>query len=453
MALNLISNFAANVAQRNLSRTDNQLTSSLSKLSSGTRVVSARDDAASLAIGSSLRAETNALKQASVNAGQAGSFLQIADGALATISDILVRQKALAVQAASGQLGQTERTVLDSEFQALTSEITRISTDTEFNGTQLIAGNAVNSTVSSSSLSALGIQKVDFSAATQTTTGNTFRITFDSTSNILTLNFNSGDATASALGTQSIDLTNQVAAIGALTGNETLDVTFGGGITLTLNSSFNTGADIGATVTDNVTTANTDITALDITTTAPTFGNTATQAVVDSLTSLTALDGNGAGFNSTTGVLRIAVEANGTADQIDLKGIAGVSFNAEAAGADSLALTSGDTVDVKVGGVTLGTITFDTITANATANQNGFIDFNAGQGFIYNNFSANTGDSTFTFKVGTGTNTAADDLSFTLKSANATALGINGDAVTSAALANTASTNVSAAIDAVNSRR
>lgn len=142
MALNVISNFAANVAQRNLVKTDMAATNSLTKLSSGTRVNSAKDDAASLAIGSRLRAEVAAMKTASVNAGQAGSMLQIADGALATVSDILVRMKELAVQASSGQFSSVERGVLDSEFQALKNEITRISSDTEFNGTQLIAGGA-----------------------------------------------------------------------------------------------------------------------------------------------------------------------------------------------------------------------------------------------------------------------------------------------------------------------
>ena len=140
MALNVISNFAANVAHRNLTMSDAAASSSLTKLSSGQRVVSAKDDAASLAIGSRLRAEVVAMRTASVNAGLAGSMLQIADGAMATISDILVRMKELAVQASSGQFSSVERGILDTEFQALSTEITRISNDTEFNGTQLIAG-------------------------------------------------------------------------------------------------------------------------------------------------------------------------------------------------------------------------------------------------------------------------------------------------------------------------
>ena len=140
MALNVISNFAANVAHRNLVMSDAAATSSLAKLSSGQRVVSAKDDAASLAIGSRLLAEVVAMRTARVNTGQAGSMLQIADGAMATISDILIRMKELATQSASDQLGATERGILNSEFTALRSEIDRIANDTEFNGLKLLQG-------------------------------------------------------------------------------------------------------------------------------------------------------------------------------------------------------------------------------------------------------------------------------------------------------------------------
>jgi len=102
MALNVISNFAANIAHRNLKNSDAAATSSLNKLSSGSRVVSAKDDAASQAIGSALKAEVMAMEQATVNARQAGSLLQIADGAMANVTEILVRSKMLAVQASSG---------------------------------------------------------------------------------------------------------------------------------------------------------------------------------------------------------------------------------------------------------------------------------------------------------------------------------------------------------------
>ncbi len=196
MALNIVSNFAANVANRNLSKTDAQVTSSLSKLSSGTRVVSARDDAASLAIGSRLRSEVEALKQAKVNAGQAGSMLQIADGAMSTVSDILVRMKTLAVQAASDQLGTTERSILNSEFTALRSEIDRIAADTEFNGVKLTNGSITGAETAAgtgtgagagfdvldgvSSISAVGITSGQATTlANYTAATNTFSFTVD----------------------------------------------------------------------------------------------------------------------------------------------------------------------------------------------------------------------------------------------------------------------------------
>jgi len=140
MALNVISNFAANVAHRHLTETDMQMTDSLAKLSAGTRVISAKDDAASMAIGSRLAAEVSALNQARVNSGQAVSMLQVADGAMARANDILLRMKTLAVQAGSGQLSGTERGMLDTEYQQLVSEIDRLALDTEFNGVTLVNG-------------------------------------------------------------------------------------------------------------------------------------------------------------------------------------------------------------------------------------------------------------------------------------------------------------------------
>jgi flagellin len=138
MPLNVVSNYAANVAHRNLQATDIAASNSLAKLSIGKRVVSARDDAASMAIGSRMESEVMGLKQAVINAGQANSMLQIADGAMSTLSDILTRMRVLAMQADSENLGTTERGFLDTEFQALIAEIDRVANDTEFNGTKLI---------------------------------------------------------------------------------------------------------------------------------------------------------------------------------------------------------------------------------------------------------------------------------------------------------------------------
>ena len=163
MPLNLISNFAAHVAQRNLAMSDASATSSLAKLSSGSRVVSAKDDAASLAIGSRLNAEVVGLKQASVNAGQAISMLQIADGAMAKVNDILVRMKALSVQAGSGQLSGTERTMLNTEYEALRSEVDRIANDTDFAGTLLVNGSISVNRASATDFEVVdGVQGITF---------------------------------------------------------------------------------------------------------------------------------------------------------------------------------------------------------------------------------------------------------------------------------------------------
>ena len=151
MPLNIISNFAANVAHRNLQISDMAASNSLAKLSAGTRVLGAKDDAAAMAVGSRLAAEIAGLKTAAVNAGQAISMLQVADGAMSQVNDVLVRMKSLAVSSGSDQLSSVERAMLDTEYQALASEIDRIAADTDFAGTQLINGALTRSGSSGSS--------------------------------------------------------------------------------------------------------------------------------------------------------------------------------------------------------------------------------------------------------------------------------------------------------------
>jgi len=138
MALNILSNHAANLAHRNLARAEEATNRSLLKLSSGQRVVSARDDATSMAIGVRLDSTASTITSGIVNVGHGNSMLQIADGGMATIDNILVRMKTLAVQAASENLPDTERGFLNDEFTGLRSEINRIASSTSFNGIQLL---------------------------------------------------------------------------------------------------------------------------------------------------------------------------------------------------------------------------------------------------------------------------------------------------------------------------
>lgn len=141
MALTVGTNTSAATAHRFLAQNDKEASSSLAKLSSGSRIVRASDDAASLAVGTKLKADVAALKQAQINAGNGQSVLQVADGALQQVSDILIRMKTLATQASTGSISDTERGYLDNEYTELENQLTDISTDTKFNGTELLDGS------------------------------------------------------------------------------------------------------------------------------------------------------------------------------------------------------------------------------------------------------------------------------------------------------------------------
>ncbi len=140
MSSTFATNTASNSAVSYLHRNSTWQSSSIAKLSSGSRIVKASDDAASLAVGTKLKADVTALKQASTNASQAASLLQIAEGALGRVSDTLIRMKALATQARSDVLSATERSYIDAEFTAMKSQIDFISSSTKFNGVAVVSG-------------------------------------------------------------------------------------------------------------------------------------------------------------------------------------------------------------------------------------------------------------------------------------------------------------------------
>jgi flagellin len=119
MALVINTNVASLNAQRNMMRTEGSLQTSLSRLSSGLRITSAKDDAAGLAISENLRAQIRGLSQAERNANDGISLVQTAEGALNEVSGALIRMRELAVQASTGTLGADERKYLNNEFQDL----------------------------------------------------------------------------------------------------------------------------------------------------------------------------------------------------------------------------------------------------------------------------------------------------------------------------------------------
>lgn len=140
MGLRINTNVASLNAQRNLGSTRLNMTKALEKLSSGQRINRAGDDAAGLAISENLKAQIKGLSQAERNAEDGISLVQIAEGALVEVSNILIRLRELAVQAASDTIGSTERKFLNVEFEQLTSEIDRIANSTEFNRVPLLNG-------------------------------------------------------------------------------------------------------------------------------------------------------------------------------------------------------------------------------------------------------------------------------------------------------------------------
>jgi len=140
MGLRINTNTSSLNAQRVLWGTKLNLDKSMERLASGYRINRAGDDAAGLAISENLRAQVRGLKQASRNANDGISLVQVAEGSMNEISTILIRLRELAVQAASDTIGPVERQFLNVEYDQLISEVDRIADSTEFNGTQLLAG-------------------------------------------------------------------------------------------------------------------------------------------------------------------------------------------------------------------------------------------------------------------------------------------------------------------------
>ena len=142
MGMRIRTNVASLTAQRRLGQSSDALQSSMQKLSSGSRINKAADDAAGLAISENLRADIRGLNVAKRNALDGVSMVQTAEGGLEETTNMLVRLRELAVQGSSDTIGKQERGFLNKEYLQLKDEIDRIALSTEFNGTHLLMGNA-----------------------------------------------------------------------------------------------------------------------------------------------------------------------------------------------------------------------------------------------------------------------------------------------------------------------
>ena len=161
MSLVINHNMMAMNAARNLGHSYGRLATSTQRLSSGLRINGSADDAAGLAIRELMRAEIAAMNQGIRNANDGISLLQTADGALQIIDEKLIRMKELAEQASTGTYNSQQRLMIESEYQQMASEITRIALSTDFNGIKLLNGS-LSGTHDGSGLESKGDLKIHF---------------------------------------------------------------------------------------------------------------------------------------------------------------------------------------------------------------------------------------------------------------------------------------------------
>jgi flagellin len=140
MGLRINTNIQALSAQRYLGTSNLKQQSSMEKMASGTRIAKAADDSAGLAISEKMRADIRSLRQDTRNANDGISLVQVAEGGMSEVGNILTRFRELSIQAASDTIGDKERGFINKEVQQLRAEVDRISQTTEFNGHKLLAG-------------------------------------------------------------------------------------------------------------------------------------------------------------------------------------------------------------------------------------------------------------------------------------------------------------------------
>jgi len=211
-------NVSATLTQNAITKNERAMSKTMEQLSTGKRINSASDDAAGLAIASRMTSQINGLAQAARNANDAISLVQTADGALVEVTSMLQRMRELAVQAASDTNVSADRTALNQEFTQLRSEINRIATNTQWNGTNILDG-----TVGSSG--ELSFQVGANSSQTISLTLDDFQTTSSSQSTTLTADTSTAASGPSATGAAQV---STVVVGGTVTEGDVLTVAAGG---------------------------------------------------------------------------------------------------------------------------------------------------------------------------------------------------------------------------------
>ncbi len=204
MALVINNNLMAMNVARNLGSHFEALQTSTRRMASGLRITQASDDAAGLAVRELLRADVSSLQQGIRNANDAISLIQTADGALGVIDEKLIRMKELAMQASTGTYNSDQRLIIDSEYQAMASEITRIANSTDFNGIYLLNGNLSSTTHSGTGLVSTGQLKVHFGTGNDSSEDYYYIQINSSTASALGVGLASGTGNGASISTQAL---------------------------------------------------------------------------------------------------------------------------------------------------------------------------------------------------------------------------------------------------------
>lgn len=357
-------NIASLNAQRNLLKSQNDMQTAMQRLSSGLRINSAKDDAAGLAISDRMTAQINGLNQATRNANDAMSIAQVAEGALGEITNALQRIRVLAVQSANDTNTATDRASLQKEVNQLQQEITRLATQTSFNGKNLLDGSftgqqfqvgayanqTIGFSIGDSRAASIGTYQISttgsagIEAAATPTSGAYSTLANNMSAQDITIKGPRGEATLSSATTITDGVTAKEIADAVNSQSEKTGVTATARTTVTMSSLASAGTvsftlhganDKTAQVTANITDPN-DLSAL-----------------ANAINQTTGTTGVSASFDKETGKLTL-IQAEGY--DIGIEG-----FNNSAGGTISVAGSEGDAVDLNSGESTRvgGEVTFN----------------------------------------------------------------------------------------------
>jgi flagellin len=172
MSLGVLNNLSAVYAENNLNNTQSSLSKTLQQLSSGSKINSGSDDAAGLSLVDGLQANSMALTQSQTNAQEGAGLLQVADGALSQVTNLLNRAVTLATEASNGTLTGAQYNAADQEYQSILSEVSNIGSTTTYNQ-QAVFGNTFNIYTSDSSSTGASIDSLNISSLSQSAVGDT----------------------------------------------------------------------------------------------------------------------------------------------------------------------------------------------------------------------------------------------------------------------------------------